>query len=137
MVMPAPARLLESDMTMYLARTLLTGAALAAGLLTAAQANAGGRDVAAANAPRHTAERNTFTDGAHSGQAGGMPPVMPGLTLGLLGRQGFSACAFRPFDPYQDGLRSGQTDPYANGGECLSALQPMGPGTAPGPGPAA
>lgn len=155
MATPGPARLMETDMHLYLAKTLLTGAALAAGLLTTAQANAGVRDLAAGTAPAHTGQRDAFTDGARmgqrdaftdgarSGQAGGTP-------LATLGRQGFSACASRPFDPYQDGMRSGprdpysdggrtgprdafsdgartgQADPYASGTECLSALQPMG-----------
>ena len=179
MATPGPARLMETDMHMYLAKTLLTGAALAAGLLTTAQANAGVRDLAPGTAPAHTSQRDAFTDGARmgqrdaftdgarmgqrdaftdgarmgqrdaftdgarSGQAGGTP-------LATLGRQGFSACASRPFDPYQDGMRSGprdpysdggrsgprdafsdgartgQADPYASGTECLSALQPMG-----------
>lgn len=116
-------------MPMYLA-TLLTAAALAAGPLCAAQANAGVGDVATASVHTHTGPRDAFTDGARSAQAGGMAPA-------TLGRQGFSACVSRPFDPYQDGMRSGQTDPYASGGECLAALQPIGPATAPGTGRAA
>ncbi|MCO4860037.1 hypothetical protein MKD38_00020 [Cupriavidus sp. WGlv3] len=88
-----------------LAHALVAAAALAAGLSQPARAGAYGEALAAAM-PRHAAQRDAFTEGARSPDAGN-------VLLPVVARGNLSVCRVRDFDVSHDGMR--KADPYTDG----------------------
>ncbi|MDK3022473.1 hypothetical protein QO239_07595 [Cupriavidus taiwanensis] len=88
-----------------LAQTLVAAAVIAAGFSQPAHAGAYGEALAAA-VPRHTAQRDTFTEGARS-------PAAETALLPVVARGNLSVCRVRGFDAGQDGMR--KPDPYTDG----------------------
>lgn len=88
-----------------LAQTLVAAVTLAAGFSQAAHAGAYGEALAAA-VPRHTAQRDAFTEGARS-------PAAESALLPVVARGNLSVCRVRGFEPSQNGMR--KPDPYTDG----------------------